>query len=227
MLNQKGVALVSILLWSAIILIGGLVTQDAVKRGYITIDLSNKEPLVQQANVVSATPIPSATFSPAQTSKPTFIPTPKPAYIPKPSPSPKSNINGSGVFNSINAYRTSKGLPGLDVSDELCRLATIRANFIAIDNHKRLKEEPGHPGFNEQLGFDKYSGRYIGENISFIGFNSTNNSSQGVVGWWETSPSHNELLLKTQVGDIAATKGCVATVLDQEGTVTILLVGDK
>lgn len=187
-------------------------------------DIPDPTPIVRPSPQPTSTPLP--TIKPT---KPALIPsTPKPTVIPKLIPSqPKSNINGSGVFNSVNAYRASKGLPGLDVSDELCRLATIRANFIAIDNHKRLKEEPGHPGFDEQLGFDKYSGRYIGENISFIGFKSTNNSSQGVVDWWKISPSHNELLLNTQVEGITATKGCVATALDNEGTISILLVGDK
>lgn len=213
-----------------VIIVGSiLIAQDAVKQGYITIDLSQAQPSVQKENVIPGTPLPSPTIIPTQAPNPTFIPTPKPAIAPKPVPTVKPTISGSEVFNAINAYRHSRGLPGLDVSDELCKFAQTRANFLVADNEKTARESSigNHIGFKDQVSFDQYSGDFVGEAFARIGILSPSYSSSGVVTGWKNSPPHNGLLLRTKENGITSNKGCVATATNQEATVTVLLVGDK
>ncbi len=73
-LNQKGIAFIPILLWSAILLIGGIVGQDVVRRGYITVEnLYTKK--VLYSNIDFA---PSPTLAPSSIP----IPTPEPTRVP-------------------------------------------------------------------------------------------------------------------------------------------------
>lgn len=229
MFNQKGIVLSPALVWTVIIVGSILLAQDAVKRGYITIDLNHTQSSVQEANEIPGTPLPSPPVLPTQTPEPTFIPTPKPTIAQTPTPILKPTISGSEVFNLVNAYRRSQSLSGLDVSDELCKFAQTRANFLVADNEKAARESSteNHIGFRDQVSFDQYSGDYVGENIARIGINSTSYSSSGVVTGWKNSPPHNKLLLRTEENRIISNKGCVATATNQEATVTVLLVGDK
>lgn len=102
--NQKGIAFMPILIWSAIILIGGLVGQDVVKRGYISINI----PLNVETNNVPA-PIPSSI--PVQTSEPTPTSTPAQAPVAKkilPTPDPDPIINCNFTYTGVKKIKRSE-----------------------------------------------------------------------------------------------------------------------
>lgn len=95
MLNQKGIAFIPMLLWSAILLIGGFVGQDAVKQGYISID----SPYISKE-----TPTP----------QPTILPTPLPTYKPNPTPIPRTSPQGQvqGVTQTNQTAQKPQGRTG-------------------------------------------------------------------------------------------------------------------
>lgn len=129
-------------------------------------------------------------------------------------------LSGSNIFNIVNQYRSSKGLPFLSVSDELCSIAEKRADLMMANNMEAFKKSS--TGNHYQFGNVQYSGEGIGENVA-ANFAKDNDA----VEQWKTSPGHNELMLLTEKDGAKITKGCVATRVSEVGSIVVLLVGDK
>lgn len=228
MLKPKRFFLPPLLIWTVIILGSILIAQNAVKRGYISIDLSRN---LETTGI--PTPIPS--FIPKQIETPNPQPTVIPIAIPtlKPTVKPlKQNVqqakqplpilSGSNIFNMVNAFRMTNGKPGLSVSDELCRLAEARADYMMANGMTAFKSSTtgGHTGFTDVSS--QYSGSGVGENLAA---NSATDAS--VIEIWKNSPPHRDLMLWTEKGGFPITKGCLATRVSEVGSIAILLVGDK
>jgi len=165
--------------------------------------------------VLQPTPtIVKAKVSPVPTSsnRPKITPTKQPLPI----------LNGSNIFNMINSYRASNGKPFLSVSDELCRLAGLRADYMMANNMAAAKSNKAgeHSGFDDFI--NQYSGNGLGENLAL---NLATDAS--VIEVWKNSPPHKELMLWTERDGIQITKGCISTRVSEVGSVVVLLIGDK
>lgn len=223
MLNQKGIVLSPILIWTIIVIVSILIAKDVIKQGYITIDLSrNAETTDIPTSIPSFIPKQTETPSPQPTEIPTLTPTQRPIVQPVVIPTTPSlpTLSGSDIFNSVNAYRSSKGLVTWSVSDELCRIAEQRADYMMQDHLAAFKSSTvgGHTGFRDL----SYSGQEIGENLA-ANVSSTSNT----MSTWEASPPHNALLLSTTLDGTPITKGCIATRVKDYGSIVVLEVGDK
>lgn len=131
-------------------------------------------------------------------------------------------LNGSNIFALINSYRASVSKPFLNVSNELCSLAEKRADYM-IANHREAFKTSGidnHTGLSEATS--GYSGGMVGENLAM---NVT--SDQGVVNLWKNSSTHNSLMLTTEKDGFVMNKACVATRVVEDGSIIVLLIGDK
>jgi hypothetical protein len=131
-------------------------------------------------------------------------------------------LHGGVIFGLVNQYRSSKGLPFLSVSSELCSIAEARADLMMANNMEAFKESStgNHYDFSEYV--NRYSGAGIGENLA-------GNVARDidVLTMWKNSPPHNELMLWTIKNGEPITKGCIATRVSTVGSIVVLLVGDK
>lgn len=137
-----------------------------------------------------------------------------------PTKQPLPVLNGGNIFSLVNQYRSSKGLPFLSVSDELCGMAEKRADLMMANNMEAFKKSS--TGNHYQFDDVQYSGEGVGENIA-----ANLGRDNDVVEKWKTSPPHNELMLWTEKEGTPITKGCVATRVSEVGSIVVLLVGDK
>jgi len=146
-------------------------------------------------------------------------PTPFPKAIEKP---PLPVLNGSSIFNMVNTFRASNGKPFLSVSDELCRLAEARADYMMSNKMTAFKSSKtnGHTGFTNAIS--QYSGSGVGENLA-----ANVSADMSVIEIWKNSPPHKELMLSVKENDTQITKGCIATRVSEIGSIVVLLVGDK
>jgi len=170
--------------------------------------------------------------------QPTVIPTPTPTKPVDPRKVPSRNmptsfpkaieklplpvLNGGNIFNRVNAFRTSNGKPFLSVSDELCRLAEIRADYMMSNGMAAFKSSKtgGHTGLIDVSS--RYSGGGVGENLA-----ANLSNDPAVIEIWKNSPPHRELMLWTEKDGFLITKGCIATRVSEVGSIVVLLVGDK
>lgn len=163
--------------------------------------------------------------SPTPPTRPTTTPTNTPTIV-KPQTQPTSGelpvLNGGNIFGLINTYRTSNGKPILSVSDELCRLAEIRADYMMSNGMAAFKSSKtgGHTGLIDVSS--QYSGSGVGENLA-----ANLSTDVSVIEIWKNSPPHRELMLWIEKDGFPITKGCVATRVSEVGSIAILLVGDK
>lgn len=155
------------------------------------------------------------TIEPTSTTTPT-----KKTTLLNPTKQPLPVLNGGNIFSLVNQYRSSKGLPFLSVSDELCGMAEKRADLMMANNMEAFKKSS--TGNHYQFDDVQYSGEGVGENVAA---NLAKDSD--VVEKWKTSPAHNELMLWTEKEGTKITKGCVATRVSEVGSIVVLLVGDK
>jgi len=157
--------------------------------------------------------------SPSSSLKPTTLPTNPPTTIKKQT---LPVLNGGNIFNLVNAYRSANGKPFLSVSSELCGLAEERADYMIVNHREAFKTSTvgNHSNFSEAtLG---YSGGMIGENLAM---NVT--ADQKVISLWKSSPPHNSLMLMTEKDGFVMSKACVATRVVKDGSIIVLLIGDK
>lgn len=91
--NQKGIVWVPIMIWSIVISGSIFIAQDAVKRGYITID---------SPNILKQTPSP----------QPTISPTPLPVYQPTPAPIPTKSPSQGQVQRLIQNNQNTQTTQG-------------------------------------------------------------------------------------------------------------------
>jgi len=153
------------------------------------------------------------------TIEPTTIPTKKTTSS-NPTKQPLPVLNGGNIFSLVNQYRSSKGLPFLSVSDELCGMAGKRADLMMANNMEAFKKSS--TGNHYQFDDVQYSGEGVGENVA-----ANLAKDNDVVEKWKTSSAHNELMLWTEKEGTKITKGCVATRVSEVGSIVVLLVGDK
>lgn len=187
-------------------------------------------PTLKTSESYPKNPIISPTENPMP--QPTTKPTSLPVRIPtvaksgtQPSQPPKANLpvlNGSNIFNMVNAFRAANGKPGLSVSDELCRLAETRADYMMANNMAAFKSSKtgGHTGLIDVSS--QYSGSGVGENLA-----ANLGTDAAVIEIWGNSPPHRELMLWTEKNGFPIAKGCIATRVSEVGSITVLFVGDK
>jgi len=171
---------------------------------------------------------PTSTLIPSQaptpTAKPSVVPSKRNSIVEtQPVLKKLPVLSGGNIFNLVNSYRLSNGRPSLSISDELCRLAESRADYMMANNMAAAKSNRAgeHSGFNDDF-INQYSGNGLGENLAF---NSAMDVS--VIELWKNSPPHRDLMLWTEKDGIPITKGCIATRVSEVGSVVVLLVGDK
>jgi len=140
----------------------------------------------------------------------------------QPTPAKLPVLNGGNIFNLVNTYRSSNGKPFLTVSDELCNLAEIRADYMMRNGMEAFKSSQtgGHTGLIDVSS--QYSGGGVGENLA-----ANLGSDPAVIEIWKNSPPHRELMLWTEKDGTLITKGCIATRVSEVGSIVVLLVGDK
>lgn len=175
------------------------------------------------------TPTVVPTYSPTPTIKPTVQPAKKTNTEPQTQTSTDKLpvLNGGAIFGLINAYRTSSGKPYWSVSDELCRLAEQRAEYLIQPTYEDFVKNiypsfKNHPGFQDMADAFNYSGLGLSENLAMGA-----KSDIGVINNWKNSPAHNGLMLTTDHNGTTYTKACIATRVKYYGSITVLLVGDK
>lgn len=129
-------------------------------------------------------------------------------------------LSGADIFNAVNSYRAKNGKPFLSVSDELCKIAEDRANYMMANGMSAFKTSGvgAHTGFRDT----QYSGMGIGENLA-----ANVGSTARTMYIWENSLPHRELMLWTEKDGTLITKGCVATRVSIVGSIVVLEVGDK
>jgi len=175
----------------------------------------------------TATVVPSQTPSP--TIKPTAQPTKKPNIESRTQTSTEKLpvLNGGTIFGLINKYRGSNNKPYWSVSDELCRLAEQRAEYLIQPTYEDFVKNTypsfkNHPGFQDMAGAFNYSGIGLSENLAMGA-----KSDADVLNMWKNSPPHNALMLATDHNGTTYTKACIATRVKYYGSITVLLAGDK
>jgi len=156
--------------------------------------------------------------------KPTVTPTKIPTAIKTKTP-PQTKLpvlNGGNIFNYLNAYRLANGVPFLSVSNELCSYAEKRADYMMANSRANFKssETNSHTGLSDAVS--GYSGNMVGENLAM-----NVADDKDTIDFWKTSPDHNSLMLITEKDGFLMTKGCVATRVTEDGSMVVLLVGDK
>lgn len=159
---------------------------------------------------INATP--TASLAPAITSQET------PQSVATKQPLPV--LSGADIFNAVNSYRAKNGKPFLSVSDELCKIAENRADYMMANGMSAFKTSGvgAHTGFRDM----QYSGMGIGENLA-----ANVVSTARTMYIWENSPPHRELMLWTEKEGALITKGCIATRVSTVGSIVVLEVGDK
>jgi len=131
-------------------------------------------------------------------------------------------LNGGNIFGLVNQYRSSKGLPFLSVSDELCGIAESRASLMMANKMEAFKGSSVGNHYDLSSYASRYSGAGIGENLA-----ANMARDIDVLTIWKNSPPHNELMLWTTKDGTPITKGCIATRVSEVGSIVVLLVGDK
>lgn len=171
-------------------------------------------------DIVKPTPELTPTIKP--TSKPdvniTNTITPKVNNIATKQPLPV--LTGSIIFNYLNAYRSSMGVPFLSVSNELCSIAENRADYMIANERANFKSSS--IGAHTGLGDVSYSGNMLGENLAM-----NVADDKYTIEFWKTSVAHNNLMLITEKDGFQITKGCIATRVTEDGSIVVLIVGDK
>ncbi|ARV58241.1 alkaline phosphatase [Nostocales cyanobacterium HT-58-2] len=99
------------------------------------------------------------------------------------SPTMKSSDLERSVFNQINRYRASKGLPKLSLNTKISRLARIHSQNMA-----NRKVPFSHQGFRRRVGAIPIRYRSAAENVAFnLGYSDP---AQEAVSGWIHSPDH-------------------------------------
>ncbi len=209
------VAKITQILFLGLIIIGVILFGSALSRSYEKTNntYSRFTPVIPSS---INTPTPSPVFTNKTTNKEKGNAT-KVTDASKP---PLPILNGGNIFNLINQYRSSKGLPFLSVSSELCAIAEGRADLMMANDMEAFKKSATGSHFG--LDSTSYSGQGVGENLA-----ANLARDEDVLRKWQSSPPHNELMLWTSKDGTSITKGCIATRVSEVGSIIVLLVGDK
>jgi len=105
------------------------------------------------------------------------------------------------VFERINDYRRSQGLPPLAHSDRLAEVARRHSADMAA-GHVPF----GHTGFHERAaGLDGY--RSISENVAFNNYPDTGSAQRAVEGWISSPEHHKSIVGAYEVTGIGVARG--------------------
>jgi len=143
---------------------------------------------------------PTPTVIPTETPEPTVTTTPEPTqttttppanYSPVPQANP-GGLNAADLFNMVNSYRASLGLPAFQQDAKTCSLAAQRApevggEIAAGDMHAGLKAM-NLPYWNT-------------ENIISM------NSDQAAFNWWINDPIHHAAIVSNNTYSCVACSG--------------------
>lgn len=197
----------------ALLLAGGFILFKVLAFSY-----QNSNKIIAKPTISLPTNFPSSTQIPT---KKTEVRTNKITNVKTNSDRPPLPVlSGGNIFGLVNQYRSSKGLPFLSVSNELCGIAEGRADLMMANKMEAFKKS----GTGSHFGFDSvnYSGEGVGENLA-----ANVARDVDVLTIWKNSPPHNELMLWTSKDGTPITKGCIATRVSEVGSIVVLLVGDK
>lgn len=214
-----------------LVLVGSIIVVLALKVNSGSLGNSTLKAPQNYPNNSTISPTETPTLQP--TTKPTVLPTKTPVVVKittQPSQQPNGNLpilNGGNIFGKINAYRITNGRPSWSVSDELCRLAESRAEYLIQPTYEDFMKNTypsfkNHPGFQDMASALNYSGIGLSENLAMGA-----KSDEGVIQIWKNSPPHNALMLATDHNGTVYTKACVATRVKYYGSISVLLAGDK
>ena len=213
--NKSFTAKTPAILYFGLFLLGGFLLVKALNYSYEQTD-SGYPKAMPTFSIPTSTPIPS----PVPTKKIINKTTETTNLNSNTNKPPLPKLNGGNIFGLVNQYRSSKGLPFLSVSSELCSIAEGRADLMMANKMEAFKKS----GTGSHFGFDNvnYSGAGVGENLA-----ANLARDVDVLTIWKNSPPHNELMLWTTKDGTPITKGCVATRVSEVGSIVVLLVGDK
>lgn len=105
------------------------------------------------------------------------------------------------VFERINRYRASRGLPELRQSDQLAEVAREHSREMAA-GHVPF----GHYGFHERAArLDGY--RSISENVAFNNYPDAGSAERAVEGWISSPEHHKSIVGAYEVTGIGVARG--------------------
>lgn len=141
-------------------------------------------------------PAPDATAEPTPTPAPTPAPTPEPE--PTATSGPEADLAAARLemLAMINTARAQEGLPPLQLSEQLCQAAQIRAKELVQRIEADHKRPDGRACFTV-LSDLSISYRTAGENIA-----AGQRSVEAVMMDWMNSPGHRANLMHTAFGQI-------------------------
>lgn len=146
---------------------------------------------VQTQVTLTPTPIIEETVSPSPlpTDQPTT--TPSPTYSPAPQSNP-GGLNAADIFNMVNTYRASQGLPAFQQDAKSCSLAAVRAPEVA-----------------GEVASGNYHAGLIAMNLPY--WNTENiismNSDQAAFNWWINDPIHHAAIVSSNIYSCVACSG--------------------
>lgn len=116
----------------------GVITESTESAGVVATPsptaVPTEKPTAQEETKSTPKPTVEPTKKPTETAKPTVTPTEKPkTESPEPTTAPKivsGGLNADKIFDLVNQYRASKGLPAQVKDDKVCALAQSRAPEI-------------------------------------------------------------------------------------------------
>lgn len=132
-------------------------------------------------------------------------------------------IDETRVLQLVNEYREQNGKQPFTLSNELCTLASVRADVFMRNEQEAVKTSKigAHIGFGDDVAKYKYEGA-IGEN-----YYANGGSEENAIEWWKFSPPHNDLMLITEYQGSKMDKACVGSKVTSKGSIVVLLVGEK
>ena len=118
-------------------------------------------------------------------------PTATPTATTAPTP-PLASLDANKIFDLVNSYRTSQGLPAFEKNDEVCQLAQVRSGELI----QEAINGTIHSGlYNRNLPY------WIWENAKY------GSDEAGTVAWWIASPLHRRSILGDYKYSCVATSG--------------------
>jgi uncharacterized protein YkwD len=128
------------------------------------------------------------------------------------------------LFFKINEYREENGLAPLELDEKLYRATKEHNEEMArLGYFDHTSPTPGRAQMTQRATAAGYKWRNIYENICRSRETEAEDIAQETLGWWMTSPFHNENLLAKEAQDIAV---AVDKHKDGDVVVTVMLGRD-
>jgi uncharacterized protein YkwD len=95
---------------------------------------------------------------------------------------PDATLNSDTIFELVNQYRASRGLPPFERDDKVCELAQIRSSEI-------IDEVGGKSGYLHSGLYNRNLPYWIFENAKY------GSNEEGTVAWWLSSSIHHQSIV--------------------------------